>query len=38
MRPLLLALDIGNVCVKIDHFNLAAALGLPAVPEPAFIQ
>ncbi|MBE6362464.1 MAG: hypothetical protein E7054_02305 [Lentisphaerae bacterium] len=29
----ILALDIGNVCVKIDFANFARTLGIPAMPE-----
>ena len=29
----ILALDIGNVCVKIDFNNFARTLGIPAMPE-----
>ena len=32
-RPLLLALDIGNVCVRIDHRNCVRGLGLSAIPQ-----
>ena len=32
-RPLLLALDIGNVCVRIDHRNCIRGLGLAAIPQ-----
>lgn len=33
MKKHLLALDIGNVCVKINHRNCPDMLQLPAVPE-----
>ena len=35
MKPLLLALDIGNVCIYVDHRNFATALGLPEIPTAA---
>ena len=33
MKKKILALDIGNVCVKIDPQNCAEALGLTVLPE-----
>lgn len=33
MKEFLLALDIGNVCVRIDQRNCAAALGLERIPQ-----
>ena len=33
MKEILLALDIGNVCVRIDHADFASALGLKSLPE-----
>lgn len=33
MKEILLALDIGNVCVRINHANFASALGIEKVPE-----
>lgn len=37
MKNKVLALDIGNVCVSIDHKNCAVNLGLPALP-PAVLE
>lgn len=34
MKELLLALDIGNVCIRIDHLNCIRELGLDTIPEP----
>jgi FMN phosphatase YigB (HAD superfamily) len=33
MKEILLALDIGNVCVRINHANFASALGEKHLPE-----
>lgn len=33
MKKLLLALDIGNVCVRIDHLNCIRKLGLDSIPD-----
>lgn len=33
MKKLLLALDIGNVCVSINHLNCVRKLGLDAIPD-----
>jgi FMN phosphatase YigB (HAD superfamily) len=33
MKKLLIALDIGNVCVKISHQNFPAALGIDNLPD-----
>ena len=33
MKKILLAIDIGNVCVKIDHANLHRQLGIARTPE-----
>ena len=33
-RKLLLALDIGNVCIRINHQNCAEYLGFGTIPEP----
>lgn len=33
MKKILLALDIGNVCVKIDHANFHRKLGISHTPE-----
>lgn len=37
MKEILLALDIGNVCVRINHANFAAALGIDRVPEELYL-
>lgn len=36
MKKYLLALDIGNVCIKIDHRNCPEMLQLPSVPQTLF--
>ena len=33
MKELLLALDIGNVCIKINHLNFVHKLGLDTIPD-----
>ena len=37
MKKILLALDIGNVCVRINHANFADFLGVKSLPEESSV-